>query len=231
LKTTATIEDNANYVYTICIDYTVPYAQSNCLTGVIEDNLVTSCSGSWNGVECQSCQVEPTLGGFDTVDFCYLLDCTNTELGLTLNDCDVSPDISPIYNNVHLSAGCEESCEICPQGSANGTADIETYAATGSYSCAYIFELGTDGYFSVDECSALQSTLPEVCGCTGSSAGDGSGADSPADLESGTDAPEGAAPSGSMPMYRQNGWSLVVKCAMMAGAVLAFGTEVISASI
>jgi hypothetical protein len=179
-KRSATIEDSANFVYTYCLNYTVPYYQSSCSTQVTEDNFVTSCSRSWNGVECQSCQVEPTLLSYDPIGdgacyesenctevlaFCYLLDCTNTDLGVEFNDCYLTSGLSQIYNNVHVSAGCEESCEICPEGSGDGTADIETFAATGSYSCAELFDLGSNGYFSVDECAALQSSLPEVCGC------------------------------------------------------------------
>jgi hypothetical protein len=144
------------------------------------------------------------------VFWCYLLDCTNTDLGSTLIDC-YWPQDNPIYNNVHLSAGCEESCEICPEGDGgDGTADIETFAATGSYSCADIFDLGSNGYFSVDECSALQSSLPQVCGCTGS---------------------DGAAPSGPMPMFHQGTWSLVAKYVMMAGAVVVFVTDCVTLSI
>jgi hypothetical protein len=60
-------------------------------------------------------------------------------------------------SNVHVSAGCEESCEICPEGSGDGTAAIETFAANGTYSCEDIIDLGSNGYFSVDECAALQS--------------------------------------------------------------------------
>jgi hypothetical protein len=251
-----TVEDNANFIFTFCVNYSLPYEQSTCVTQVTEENLVTSCSGSWNGVDCQKCQVEPTLGLYDpvgdsvcfefdncteVVDWCFHLDCTSTDLGLTLNTC-YWLQYSPIYNNALVSAGCEEACEICPEGSGDGTADIETFAANGTYSCPDIIDLGSNGYFSVDECAALQSYLPEVCGCTGSSAGettdssvgDGSGADSPSEPKAGAGAgiePDGGTPSGSISMYHRGTLSLVVTCVMMVGAMTSSRTDAVTVSV
>jgi len=77
---------------------------------------VTSCAGSWNGVEYKSCTVEPTLlptysytdGEYGTrVAFCYLLDCTNTDIGTMINDC-YWLDTNPI-TFIQETAGCDES--------------------------------------------------------------------------------------------------------------------------
>ena len=100
--------------------------------------------------------------------------------GVAFNDCDWPMD-SPIYNNVHLTAGCEESCEICPQFGADGVfrydttfVDVDTFAGSGAYSCDSVFAAGLDGYFTPDECTDLQSTVPDECGC-----GDGGPATDP----------------------------------------------------
>mmetsp|Transcript_43135 Transcript_43135/g.104401 ORF Transcript_43135/g.104401 Transcript_43135/m.104401 type:complete len:456 (-) Transcript_43135:255-1622(-) len=171
------IEDNSNFVYSGCVNYTVPYDLSICFEGVIEDAVATSCSTSFNGVECQSCTIEPMVFPENLMDggpvaFCYVADCTNTDVGIMVNDCYWS-NYSPIYNNVHQSAGCVDSCDICPGvtggiGNPEAVVDVDAYAAITFEvdTCVGLIDLGLSGYFTEGECTDLQSVLPDPCGCT-----------------------------------------------------------------
>jgi hypothetical protein len=67
---------------------------------------------------------------------------------------------------------------------------------------------------------------------TDSSVGDVSGADSPSEPKARTGIePDGATPSGSIPMYHRGTLSLVVTCVMMVGAMTSSRTVAVTVSV
>ena len=205
---TFVIDDYSNFRYSGCIIYTVPYDDFTwCTDSVIEDAIVTSCNQSINGVKCESCTIEPTFGIFEGtfssypyLRFCYVSDCTNTDLAMVTNDCFWS-NYSPI-KNVHKTAGCVESCDICP-GETGGIGNpeavvenIDAFASTelGVDTCAGLIDLGLTGYFTADECTDLQGALPDPCGCTTVPAEPGN-TTIPTTMEPTTMAPSAATPN------------------------------------
>lgn len=161
-----------------CYDFSRPYDQKVCYQRSVTNlTTVESCSIEFNGVICNSCQVELVeyekcgldtrtnqTTCYNTTTECYYFDCSNTEGGHSGSSCE--NDGIKIYDYL-ATYMCVDRCEICGTGinltNPYGNMTIPGYDY--EYNCGDLYYRGIYGYFTETECAKVTAVATVPCGC------------------------------------------------------------------
>ncbi len=143
-----------SHTYETCYTFKSPYVQSFCYGhSVTKKNDSSTCFGSFNGKQCDSCQVQNST--------CTKFNCGNA--GLEDNFC-----VENFYPPVLTSCYAEcSTCSICP-----GVSDISALATNQSFisftnfTCGYVEYLGGLGVWGGSQnatCIDIRSVVEKEC--------------------------------------------------------------------
>jgi hypothetical protein len=157
----------------VCRTFSEPYSEKSCTTirgsdlfpGTSEA-VPEECIVEFNGVVCNSCEIEPTYFG-NYVLQCYVYDCTNTDGNFTGNDC--ANYGTPLFTYLQ-TYGCAVDCNVCGEGFELAEPDgsfevISTVGQVEVIKCSSLSELGQSDLLSIENCLKISELIFEPCGC------------------------------------------------------------------
>lgn len=155
----------------LCLTFLEPYEQTVCYQTFTEDfgeNVMPDCNISLDGQQCSNCEVYKFGDGN-----CYEFDCGNTPFSgngrgsMTGNTCDSPAHSVYLYLKTY---GCP-SCDLCKEGKVMSSPANPVEIFSELYQCAYVQDIASQGYFTVESCNYFSDLAQEPCGCAGESDG------------------------------------------------------------
>lgn len=161
-----------------CYDFAQPYEQKVCYeTSVTNLTKFDSCTVEFNGIVCNSCQVEVVeyekcvlyalanqTTCYNTTKECYYFDCGNTEGGHSGTSCEAEGIKIYKFLDTYM---CLDRCDICGEG-INLTNPDKNLTVPGydyEYNCGDLLYRGSYGYFTETECVNVKEAANLPCGC------------------------------------------------------------------